>query len=100
MGHDGGENLLRFDNFHQEVGPSNRRLRSPAGGKTATSRFESILPERLNEHKAAQPRQNGHTCQKCRQRNSDSQPASCDWYRLARPLTLTAVLNTWGLLRW
>ena len=44
MGHDGGENLLRFDNFRQEVGPSNRRLRSPAGGKTATSRFESILP--------------------------------------------------------
>ena len=47
MGHDGGENLLRFDNFRQEVGPSNRRLRSPAGGKAATSRFESILPGAL-----------------------------------------------------
>ena len=43
MGHDGGENLLRFDNFREEVGPSNGRLRSPAGGKTAISRFESIL---------------------------------------------------------
>ena len=45
MGHDGGENLLRFDNFREEVGPSNGKLRSPAGGKTAISRFESILPD-------------------------------------------------------
>ena len=43
MGHDGGENLLRFDNFREEVGPSNGKLRSPVGGKTPISRFESIL---------------------------------------------------------
>ena len=43
MGHDGGENLLRFDNFREEVGPSNGKLRSPVGGKTAISRFELIL---------------------------------------------------------
>ncbi len=43
MGYDGGEKLPRFDNFREEVGSSNGKLRSPAGGKTAIGHFDSIL---------------------------------------------------------